>query len=225
MTLIGTWVELDRAWIWADTEFYWRSDEERADKRHLAGRPLGHQLKIEINERSRIAAAGAGDAGGNERIAEACAHADLFDHLMDGCPAFLEGYARNRVEYFGERPGWICVTAGWSRRFGRMMGAVLQDRSRYLPIYTPRFSSPELDEFGTLNPNEAADILSYAQAQMRRVKEWYPLAGAGWVTVAEVRRDRVAVTSFDLVTGKSSPSLPAFPAMRETMNFAVEITA
>ena len=96
MTLLGFWLEADHGWIWSDTEFYHRLDEDQDDERHLCGRPLGHHLKIAINRRG-FAAVGAGDAGGNSDIGQATEFADLFDHLCGGLPVFQRVIAYRSV--------------------------------------------------------------------------------------------------------------------------------
>ena len=109
MTLIGVWSkDPDTAFAWADTESFWREDGGRF------GLSLGHVLKLAINQQANIAAIGAGDAGGNRRIAEAVAIADSLDDLTIGLPVYLRGEARDRLDSVGEWPDWICIAAGWN---------------------------------------------------------------------------------------------------------------
>lgn len=206
MTLIGIWTECDRAFIWADTESYRKDEEDRCPRLN------GHSLKITINERAEVAAVGAGTLFGNKLIGEATMFANSFDHLIEGLPRYLNSAVRDwELDYV---PNWICAAAGWSRRFGRMMGAVLRNTSgEYRAAITPHYAMPELPEFMMLHPTAPADILGYGQSQMRRVQQYIPIAGAGMVMIAEIRRHNVAVTSFDLMTGRASQSLPNLPPM------------
>ena len=233
MTLIGTWIEFDRAWIWANSEayrrslggedeIYWRPDDP---DRHLAGHPLGHHLKIAINKNAGFAAVGMGESVGNRRIAEALAFAVSFDEFADGLPRYLMGYAEDRVEYWGVWPRWTCAAVGWSRRFNRIVGAVFDYQTRFTPAYTSfGFSRPQAREFDTLQPTVPSDILGYAQQQMRLVQQRSPLAGEGIVTIAQLDRGGVSVTAFDIVTGRQADGFPDLPPM-SSADFAKGVPA
>jgi hypothetical protein len=213
MTIIGFSVTPDTALVWGDTNYFWSLNEDREEKRHLAGKLLGQHLKIAINERSCMVAVGAGDVGGNDRIRKATEFADSFDHLCSGLPVFLMGGALDRFDACDEWPPWICAAVGWSRRFNRMMGAVFHNSAEFSARYATEYSAPYVSEIGSLNPHDPADILGLVQAQSRHIQRSYPLAGAGTVTIAQLRRSGVNVTSYDLVTGRESKGLPNIPAM------------
>ncbi len=60
MTIIGTRIEHTRALLWSDTQHFYRDLET-----DQVTRPLGHSLKLAVNEKTHVAAVGAGDHGGN----------------------------------------------------------------------------------------------------------------------------------------------------------------
>lgn len=210
MTIIGA-IPGPNSFLWADTEFYHRLDDDESP--HLRGRPIGHHLKLAINERTCVAAVGCGDNGGNIRISKAVHSAVSFDHLCMDLPDFLRAAAQYRKDCEIHPMETTCAAVGWSHRLGRMTGVVFDYRTRFALSYTAGFSAPHLPEFLSMHPNDPFDILGYAQAQMRLLRRTYPLAGTGTVTIAQLRRSGVNVTSFDLVTCRASMGLPKIPAM------------
>ena len=208
MTLIGAWVDQHSAFLWADTEFYLRSDAEPSPH-EIPGMPLGHNRKLFLNELAGVAAVGAGDLGGNRHIKAAVDFADSFDALAVGLPAYLKQAANWRFEAVAEHPDWICIAAGWSRRLGRILSAKF-DAPRCEAQYSAvGFAQPYLSEFEGLFPSDPADILGLAQSQMRVIKDSHPLAGTGSLLVAQIRREGIAVTAFDLPSGRCLPGIPA----------------
>ena len=162
-------------------------------------------------------ATGAGNGVGNKCIEEAVEFASSFEEFVPGLANLLNdqaGWAAN--------PRWICISAGWSRRLGRVVGVLFEP-----PDFCPKYSAsgfvrPYVREFEALFPAEASDVLPLAQSQMRTIRKSLPLAGDGFVTVAHLQRDQIAerygkseiisflisVTAFDLPTGRRLAALP-----------------
>lgn len=201
--IIGAWIEQNAAYVWADTEFY-LSPHVEPGPGETPGQPLGHHLKLFVNERAWFAATGTGTLTGNRLIKAAAEFATSFDEFISGLPNLL----KDQAGWLAGSPPWTCIAAGWSRRIGRILG-VLFEAPHFRPQYSAQgFARPYRREFEALYPGDAADVLSLAQAQMRLIQKSHPLAGAGSLIVAKVKRDEISLNAFDLSTGQRLSTLP-----------------
>ena len=130
MTLIGAWVEWDRALCWADSACC-----ERDLQSGRVGKPIGHSFKLSTNDAAAFAAVGAGDIGGNRHIAKAVATANSFDDFCLRLPSYLCEWARDRVDATDVWPDWICVAAGYSHRSRRVMASTFDAKANFAPTY------------------------------------------------------------------------------------------
>lgn len=205
MTVIGAAADLDRAFIWADSEIFNRDTERSA----------GHEFKISINERSGVAAVGAGDTGGSYHIAGMVARAHSFDDLCLRMPKHLSEWAADRVDAGQPWPDWICAAVGFSCRHRRMMAGLFCAPSRFTLSYATHFTSPSVSERASeiINLAGPADVVPLALDQLSRLR-FTPLSdGRNVLTVAEVRRGSASVRAFDLATAVELPALPDAPPM------------
>lgn len=194
MTLIGAWLKPDAALVWADTEFYLNPDLARPGE--LPGQPLGHTQKIFTNQSAGFAAAAAGNGIDNKCVAAATEFAATFDEFVPGLQNLLNDQSCKGTY----------IAAGWSRRIGRFL-SVLFEPPTFRPQYSANgFARPHVRALDALFLAEPSDIVGIAQAQMAMVRHHLPLAGEGWLTVAQVRRDSVDATTFDLATGQPATS-------------------
>ena len=204
MTIIGTWVEHDRALVWADSEDFQR---DRETGRIM--RSTGHQLKLAINERTRVAAVGAGDIGGNRCIAAAVAGAHSFDGMFLQLPGLLRSEARDRMDAYLPWPDWVAVAVGYSARCRRLMAAIFDAKLKFAPTYiATSFTLPHVAQSDLLSITGPLDVLPIAQKQERAFEREFEHAGGGTLTVADVRRHSVTVSAFDLAGGYSLPGIP-----------------
>jgi hypothetical protein len=204
MTLIGAWIEQDHAFLWADTESY------GANGTAVEGQPAGHILKLVHNRRAGVAAALAGTVAGCRRLKNAVDFVDSFDEFIDGISNYLRAERQHLIKDLDPAlPAWVVIAAGWSRRFGRMVGVTWDSRTDFAAEQLMRGRAhPHVDSFYTLDPSDPAEVVSLAQAQMREVQRAVPMAGQGTLTVATIRRDDVTVALVDIPSGRP---LRAFP--------------
>ena len=213
MSLIGISLpSSDRAFAWADTECY------------AAGVPSRYLQKIAVNDQARAAVVAMGCKLMIDIAAEAMAITEIFDLFVVDLPRL----ARRDWYPIDACPFAVALAVGYSHALRRMVGFCFDSRENFKPkrVLTAE-AFPYVSEIETLHPTEPAEILGFAQGQMREIQKLYPLAGAGSVTIAEICRHNVAVASFDLVTGRASRSLPNLPAMsraKTAPSFAGELT-
>lgn len=193
MTLIGIWIERDHAFAWADSESY---DDKK---------PAGHVLKLAVNERMMVAGVASGQIFTMSAIKQAVAQAANFDELVDRLPTHLRMH-RNFWE--ATKGIWTCATVGWSRRFGRLIGAFFRTQSNYEATFVTSFSMPYVRGLKDLYPGDASDVFSFARTQMTEVQREVPLAGDGLVTVARISRSAIETVHFDLATGRRHAGMP-----------------
>ena len=201
MTLIGAWsVNPETAFIWADTEHY-RNQE-----------PAGHGIKLAINQQSGVVGAHTGDTFGAAAIASAVRFAGSFDELLIGLPVMARRAAAETLELprFADSVAlWLFIAVGWSRKLSRLVGVTLEAKTGFVPNYFTRcVARPYVFGLESLHPNEPADIIGFAQDQMRWVQKKLPAAGEGTVTIARVRRGDISVTPFDLPTCTQLSTIP-----------------
>ena len=174
------------AYVWADTEFY-LSPHVEPGPGETPGQPLGHHLKLFVNERAGFAAAGAGTLVGNRLIKAAAEFATSFDEFISGLPNLL----KDQAGWLAGSPPWTCIAAGWSRRIGRILG-VLFEAPHFRPQYSAQgFARPYRREFEALYPGDAADVpASCASADAPHSKK-PPASGRGLAhsRQGEARRD------------------------------------
>ena len=217
MTLIGVWADQDRAMCWADTEGHLR---DKFTRRIVAS--TGHHMKLAFNERAIVAAAGAGDAGGNRRIAEAVDFAQSFDEFCFGLPRLWNDCAVDRIDAHCEWPDWICVAAGFSQRLRCMVGAMFSAADKFVVKIGKSFMMPHVTMGSDLiNLVGPADLVPVAQKQMNVLQHSNPLAGGGTLTIAEIRRGSVSTAAFDIPSGAPLAALPNIPKMGAYLHDAV----
>jgi len=205
MTLIGIWLSgPDRAFAWSDSECY---DANRGFV------PSGHVQKIAVNHHACAAVVVMGCTLMLDIAARAMAATVVFDlFIVD-----LQRLARRDWYPSDGCPRAGALAIGYSNVLRRMVGFSFDSREAFnpKPVITAQ-AFPYVSELEALHPTDGADILSFAQGQMREIQKLYPGAGAGSVTVACATRSTIGVESFDLETGRRSSGLPSLPAMGAT---------
>jgi hypothetical protein len=201
MTLIGIWLTgPDRGFAWADTECY---DANRGFA------PSRNVQKMAVNEQARAAVVANGCILMLDIAAEAMAATDVFDLFVDDLPRL----ARRDWRPIDAVPRATALAVGYSHALRRMVGFCFDSRESFRPkrVITAE-ASPYVAGIEALHPTAPADILPFAQSQLREIRKLYPAAGGGSVTIAEVSSDSVGLQSFDLQTGSqqitSSPIGP-----------------
>jgi hypothetical protein len=207
MTLIGIWADRDRAFCWADTEGALRHRDTRR-----YGRSSGQGFKLAVNEIARLAAAGAGNAVSNAYIAQTVSEARSFDDFCSQIPDLL----RENAIASNRRADWICAAAGYSRRFGRMMGAVCKADSDFALSFSYGFTAPRVAQGWAVSVTGPLDLLPIAKQQQQIIAEWgYPFAGGNKLIVADLNRDGVSCVAFDLAVGFQLAKVPELPPMTD----------
>jgi hypothetical protein len=211
MTLIGCWLGVDRAYVWAYSEGIWRGDD--------GPRSNGHAHKVVVNDRARLAGAGAGDRG-NRYIAEGVGDAESFEQLFAGLPAHLREWAIERRLATMLWPDWTAVCTGYSRRLCRMVGVALMAERDFVPTLIGRsYLLPQVDADEINNIIVAEDIVPIALRQFAELKKRFPMLGVGTLQVAEIWRHETRMHYFDLPLGTplQAPDLAPMGTMNKQL--------
>jgi hypothetical protein len=180
LTCTGFSIEGAGAFAWADSEIY------------LHKEPNGHISKLDVSP--------AGFVGGGAGYASI-----LRDYVAavktlrepglwqagEKLARMLQNMAarkRGRFEEWGLEydNSTTCFLLGFDGE--KVCGYVLDERFGWEPRMAPRFTSPLA--FGALRT--AHDVLSAAEAQLQRIRQFAPKASGGRLQIAKIGRNRVA---------------------------------
>jgi SAM-dependent methyltransferase len=202
MTLIGIWLRApDHAFAWADSETY------------RSGDPCGHRMKMVLSDRAGIVAVAAGDTLLIDLLAHVVDQVESLDDLADKLPRAaradwnppahlrVKGAPCARVLAVGCGP-WRTLAA---YRFVADGGFAPQSVSGFE-------LSPYVRAIERCNPRQPRDLLPIAHLQMVEVQKILPDAGAGSLTVAELRGRSITLHPFfDFAAGFRRLGAPRNP--------------
>ena len=191
MTIIGMHLSPGgkSALAWCDSEFY------------RDGVPGGHTQKMAINPLLGVVIVGAGTAYTNEVAAELLRAAFNLEKLL--CDLTKDFRKLESGSTTARYTGSCLAIVGWSHALRRIVGFTIDSKSHFAPQPASTFSLPAITDFGFLHPETAEDVVGTTQAQMREIQKIYPSAGAGLLTVAEIRPDAITVRPiYDLGRGE-----------------------
>lgn len=158
MTALGMVVTSpDRAIVWADTQTF------------TDGHPHDHRPKLIVNATARIVGCGTGWTQLMERFGDAVTRAMDVDELVEALPALLR---RESAAIASKRPdperfisNAFCV-AGWSTRWGRLLGFALDASTYFEPQRVFDFASPASAELTAMGAASLDDVTGLILSQV-----------------------------------------------------------
>ena len=197
MTIAGCFLAgPDLALVWCDTETF------------SGGRPGKHRNKLVVNVAAGLACTGAGWSG----LSDAAAHvADRALNIDDAIPrlgAPLRETALKMCKDTHLHPAeigraTICL-AGWSHRMGRVVAYEAAGSALFQPVLITRLASPWPEGWDdAFRPDDPASLADLARRQLGLLRESWPDAEAGILSLAVIRPGHVEAGPFlDFGTGR-----------------------
>ena len=198
MTVCGFVKGGGHAWIWADGETY----ED--------GRPLPKGANKLCVSRSGFVATGTGYWSLLDRFLDQvyCLGAATFDDAAARLPATLRAASSAKREALGSQYGSAARFALIAADGEAVRAAVFEEARDFRPFEPDAWSSPYVD---ATPPRSAADVLAFAQAQLRLVRRKIPEATGKLLRIARVGAGKVAKESVPLLLGDERNIRPAAP--------------
>lgn len=181
-----------RAVAWCDSEVYGPE-----------GAPSGHAVKMAVNPFGAIVGVGTGYVAMLTEAAEAIGRALTFDEAAECLPQRLARASRNFVELHTARSSNMrqCyAVAGFSRRFGRIVGATFDGRDDFRANWPCRSFAAPMADIGDVE--DECEVIAAVRTQMQALQRHNPKAGAGVIVRAEITpRSVTCGPIFDLAQG------------------------
>lgn len=193
MTCIGFAITgPDHAVAWCDSEVY-----------GPAAAPSGHACKMAVSPFGAIVGIGTGYVAMLAEAAEVIGRALTFDEVVECLPLRLARASRTFVELhtaWSSNMWQAYAAAGFSRRFGRIVGATFDSRDDFRANVPCRSFAAPTAEIGDVDDEH--EVIAAVRAQMLELQRQNPRAGAGVVIRAEITPRAVTCGPiFDLAHG------------------------
>jgi hypothetical protein len=181
MTIIGiTMPTPEKALVWADTMTF------------VAGAPHGHVAKLIVNPTARIIGTGCGWGNLQDRLAIAVTLAISLDDLIETLPGKLRRESASIADRRLDPASFIentCIVVGLSKRFGRLVGYVLEAAAYFEPHLVSNFCAPHSDELAPMAAQTLDDVRGLAQQQIFDLRRSMGFAISGEVIAAVLTPD------------------------------------